>query len=153
MNVSVECQAHSEDTYHDGTFPPTTIPMTGDVADPVALTPDTRTDRDFRIKLNTHLEIALEDGLGDWKRARSGGVAYKTAHDHGLVIALFRNLCWSLNGSAVDGFVEDGVVRVVLFHGAEVVGTFEEVGALTRCVFGAYRLAVDALRRETLLFA
>lgn len=46
--------------------------------------------------------------------------------------------------------MQDGVVRVVLFHGVQVGGTFEQVDALTGGVFGADGLAVDALGGEAL---
>ena len=46
--------------------------------------------------------------------------------------------------------MEDGVVGVGVFHGAEVVGALEEVLALAGGVFGADGLAVDALRGEAL---
>ena len=54
------------------------------------------------------------------------------------------------DGGPVDGFVKDGVVWVVLFHGGEIVGAFKEVLTLAGGVFGADGLAVDALGGETL---
>ena len=51
---------------------------------------------------------------------------------------------------AIDGFVQDCVVRVVFFHGAEVGRAFKEVDALAGGVFGADGLAVDALGGEAL---
>lgn len=98
--------------------------MPGDVADPIALTPNTRSDGDFRIQLHAHLEIALEDRFRDRKRARSGGIALEAAN-HGLVVALFGRFGGRDGRGAVDGFVQDRVVRVVLLHGAEVVWAFK----------------------------
>lgn len=66
--------------------------------------------------------------------------------DHGVVITLLRFGGGSDGRSAVDGFVEDRIVRVVLFHGTKVIGTFEQVLTLTGGIFGANGLAVDALR-------
>ncbi len=70
--------------------------------------------------------------------------------DHGVVIALLGFGRGSDGGSAVDGFMEDRVVRVGVFHGTEVVGTLEQVLTLTGGIFGADGLAVDALRGEAL---
>lgn len=70
--------------------------------------------------------------------------------DHGVVITLLGFGRWRDHRSAIDGFVEDGVVRVVLFHRTEVIGTLEQMLTLTGGVLCPYRLAVDALRRETL---
>ena len=68
------------------------------------------------------------------------------AADHGFVIAL---LGLFGRGSdcrgAVDGFMEDGVVGIVFFHGTEVVGTLEQVLTLTRSVFGSNALTVYTL--------
>lgn len=130
-------------TYHHSAFAPTAIPVTGDISHPIALTPNTRPDTDLGVQLNTHLEIALENGFGDGKGARSGGVALEA--EHGVVIALLGFGRRSDGGSAVDGFMEDGVVRVVFFHGIEVIGTLEQMLTLTRGIFCADGLAVDAL--------
>jgi len=73
----------------------------------------------------------------------------EAAH-HCVVVALLGRLRRGDSGGAVDGFVKDGVVRVVLLHGAEVVGTFDQMLALARGILGANGLAVDALRRQTL---
>jgi len=76
-----------------------------------------------------------------------------TADDHGVEVALLGGLERGVLGGwgrAVDGFVQDRVVWVVLLHGGEVVGAFNEVLALARGVFGAHRLAVDALCGEAL---
>ena len=70
--------------------------------------------------------------------------------DHGVVIALLGFGRGSDGRSAVDGFMKDGVVRVGVFHGTEVVGTLEQVLTLTGGIFCTDGLAVDALRRETL---
>lgn len=122
--------------------------MTGDVSNPVALTPNARTDTDLRVQLHAHLEIALENGFRDRKGAGGGGVALKA--NHGVVITLLGFGRGSDGGGAVDGFVEDGIVRVVLFHGTKVIGTLEQVLTLTGSVLRADRLAVDTLCGETL---
>lgn len=70
--------------------------------------------------------------------------------DHCIVITLLRFGRWSDSRSAVDGFVKDWVVRVVLFHGTQVIWALEQVLTLTRGVLCTNRLAVDALRGETL---
>lgn len=123
--------------------------MTADETDPVALTPDSRPDRDLRVKLNAHLEITFETWFRDGIGAGRGGIALKTV-DHGVKISLFGRLDGSGYGGTVNSFMEDGIIGVVFFHRAEVVGTFEKVRTLATCIFGAYGLAVNALRRETL---
>lgn len=141
-----------QQTYHHSAFAPTTIPVTGDVSDPIALSPNARPNADLGIQLDAHLEVAFEDGFGDGEGTGGGGVALEA--DHGVVITLLGlfGRRGSDGGSAVDGFVEDGIVRVVLFHGTEVVGTLEQVLTLTGGVFCTDGLTVDALRRETLLW-
>ena len=67
------------------------------------------------------------------------------------MVALLRRLSWRNGGSAVDGFMQDWVIGIMLFHRTEVVGALEKVLALAGGVFGPDGLAVDALRRETLL--
>lgn len=57
--------------------------------------------------------------------------------------------CRRLRGP-VDGFMEDRVVRIVLFHGSEVVWAFNQVLTLAGRVFRADGLAVEALRGEAL---
>ncbi len=52
-------------TYNHGAFTPSPIPVPRDVADPIALTPYARTDRDLGVELDAHLEIALEDRFRD----------------------------------------------------------------------------------------
>ena len=52
-------------TYDDSALAPTPIPMPGDVANPVPLPPDARPDGNLGIQLDTHLEVPLEDRLGD----------------------------------------------------------------------------------------
>jgi hypothetical protein len=52
-------------TYDNGALPPTPIPMPRDVANPVPLPPNARPDGDLRIQLDTHLEVPLEDRLGN----------------------------------------------------------------------------------------
>ena len=72
---------------------------------------------------------------------------------HGIMISLLVGLGLrgrGGDGRAVDGFVQDRVIRVVFLHGGEVVGTFEEMLALTGSIFGADGLAVDALGGEAL---
>lgn len=122
--------------------------MTRDVSNPVALSPNARSNTDLWIQLHAHLKIAFENGFGDREGARGRGVALKA--DHGVVITLlgFGRGCDSR--SAVDRFVEDGIVRIVLFHGTEVIGTLEQVLTLTGSILCADGLAVNALRRETL---
>ena len=123
--------------------------MTRDVADPIALSPYAWTDIDFRVELNAHLKIALENGLWDGERACGRGIALEAA-DHCVVIAFLGWFGWCYGRSAVDGFMKDGVVGVVLLHSTEVVGTFEQVLTLTGSILCPYRLTIDALRRQTL---
>ena len=122
--------------------------MTRDVSNPIALTPNARSDADLGVQLHAHLEIALENRFGDRKGARRRGIALET--DHGVVITLLGFGGGSDSRSTVDGFVEDRVVRIVLFHGTQVIGTLEQVLTLTGGIFCANGLTVDALRRETL---
>ena len=125
--------------------------MPTDEAQPVPLPPDTWPNGDLWIQLDAHLEVTLQ--LRYWDRI---GMAHlcatlEAAIDHGVQISFLGRLGWGcLHRSTVDGFVEDRVVRIVLFHRAQVVGTLEQVLALTGSVFGAHGLAVDALRGETL---
>lgn len=72
------------------------------------------------------------------------------AAEHGVVIALLGFGRGSDGGGAVDGFMEDGVVGVVFLHGIEVIGTLEQMLTLTRGIFCANGLAVDALCGEAL---
>lgn len=118
--------------------------MTRDVSNPVTLAPNAWPNTDLRVQLHAHLEIALENRFGDGEGARGRGVALEA--DHGVVISLLGFGRGCDGGSAVDGFVEDWIVRVVLFHSTEVIGTLEQVLTLTGGVFCANRLAVDALR-------
>lgn len=122
--------------------------MTRDVSNPIALTPNARTDTDLRVQLHAHLEVALENGFGDGKGAGGRRVALKA--DHGVVVTLLGFGRGGDGRSAVDGFVEDRIVRVVLFHSTEVIGTLEQVLTLTGGILCANGLTVDALRRETL---
>lgn len=123
---------------------------------PVPLPPDAGADANLRLQLDAHLEVALElrhrDGIA---MAHGAGAleARGTSNDHGVEVTLLGGLERGVLGRwgwAVDGFVEDRVVWVVLFHGREVVGAFDEVLALAGGVFGADGLAVDALCGEAL---
>lgn len=127
--------------------------MSADISDPAPLAPDARTHGDLRVQLHADLEIPLQDGLGDGEAAGGRRLALEPTH-HRLVVALLvgLRLRGGLDGRAVDGFMEDWVVRVVLFHGGEVVGALEQVLALARSVLRADGLAVDALGREALKF-
>ena len=145
-SVSTTARASTDSqTYHNSAFAPATIPVPGDIPDPIALPPNPRSNTNLGIQLHAHLEIAFEDRLGYRERAGRGGVALEA--NHGVVVALLGFVGGGGDGGgAVDGFVQDGVVRVVLFHRTEVVGALEQVLALTGGVFGADGLAVDALR-------
>lgn len=98
--------------------------MTTDEANPVALTPNTRSDRDFWVQLNTHLEIALK--IRFWNRigARRRGVALKSI-DHGIKISFLGSFDRRRYRSTVDSFMKDRVVGVVFFHGGKVIRAFE----------------------------
>lgn len=137
-------------TYNDSALSPTSIPMPRDIANPIPLPPNAWPNRDLRVQLDTHLEVTLKDRLRNRKRTRRGRVTLE-ATDHSIMVPLLGRFSRRDGGCAVNGFVQDWVIRVVLLHGTQVVGTLEEVLALTGGVFGSYRLAVDALCRETLL--
>lgn len=122
--------------------------MTRDVSNPITLSPNARSNTDLRVQLHAHLEVALENRFGDGEGARGRGVTLEA--DHGIVITLLRFGRGSDSRSAVDGFVKDWVIRVMLFHRTEVIGTLKQMLALTGGVLCANRLTVDALRRETL---
>ncbi len=98
--------------------------MTTDEANPVALTPNTGSDRDFWVQLNAHLEITLKVWLRNRIRARRRGIALKSI-DHGVKISFL----WCFDGrwyrSTVDSFMKDWVVGVVFLHGSEVIRAFE----------------------------
>lgn len=138
-------------TDHDGPLPPSAIPVSANISDPAPLAPDAGTHWDLRVQLHADLEIPLQDGFGDGEAPGGRSLALESTH-HGLVVALliWLGLRGGLDGRAVDGFMEDGVVRVVLFHGGKVVGTLEQVLALARGVLGADGLAIDALGGEAL---
>ncbi len=137
-------------TYNDGPFAPAPIPVTRDETDPMAVAPNRSPDGNLRIELHAHLEVALERRLGDGERARVHcvGASLETAN-HGLEVALFGSF-HRRRGRAVGRQLQDGVLRVVLLHRVQVVGALEQVLALAARVLCAHRLAVYALRRETL---
>lgn len=122
--------------------------MTRNVSNPVALSPNAWPNTDLGVQLHAHLEIALENRFGDRERAGGRGVALEA--DHGVVITLLGFGRWCDSRSAVDRFVEDWVVRVVLFHSTQIIGTLEQVLTLTGGILCANRLTVDALGGETL---
>ena len=119
--------------------------MPTDKAQPIPLPPNAWPNTNLRIQLHTHLEIAFQlrhrNGI-----AMTHGASTLEATDHGVQIALLGGLYGGgLGRRTINGFVKDWIVWVVLFHGGEVVGAFKKVLALARGVFGADRLAVDAL--------
>ena len=100
--------------------------MTANEADPITLTPDPRADRYLRIELYAHLEVALQLGLRDGKGMRGRGGTALEPIDHGFKIPFLWSLGWSvLRWRSVDCLMEDGIVRVMLFHCVEIVGTFK----------------------------
>lgn len=128
--------------------------MSTNIADPIPLSPNARPNIDPRIQLHTHLEIPLEDRFRNREAFARAAVTLKASRRSGkgsLMIALLgcldRRGRWS---GPVDGFVEDGVIGIVFFHGSEVVWAFEEMLALAGGVLGPNGLTVDALRGETL---
>ena len=72
--------------HHHDAFAPATVPVSGYIAHPIALSPNAVSNIDLGVQLHAHLEIAFEDGFWDWKRARDGGVILKTNH---VVITAF----------------------------------------------------------------
>lgn len=72
------------------------------------------------------------------------------AVDHGVKVSFLRRLIRCSNRGTVDSFMEDWVIGVMLLHGAKVIRAFKEMRTLTTGVLRADRLAVYALRRETL---
>lgn len=138
-------------THDDSTLAETAIPVPTDEADPIALAPDAWSDGDLGVQLYTHLEVTLQLGFrnGERLRGRRGGAL--EAVDHGIEIAFLVRLCRSVLGRcAIDRFVQDGIVRVVLLHGVKVGRALEEMGPLATGIFGPNGLAVDALCGETL---
>ena len=138
-------------TYNHGTLAPTSVPVPTNEAQPIALAPDSRSHRDLRVQLHAHLEVALKLRRGYGIRVAHLRTALEPSIDHGIEVALLGGFGRrGLGRSAVDSFMENGVVGVMFLHGAQVVGTLEEMLALARSVFGADGLAVDALCRKTL---
>lgn len=140
------------ETYHHSSLSPPPIPMPRDIRHPIPLPPNRRPNTNLLIQLHTHLEIPLERRLRDLQRAAHGRVALEPARvQHCVVVAFLVRLVAArrrVDGrwrGAVDRFSQDRVLRVVLLHGGEVVGAFEEVLALAGGVFCADGLAVDAL--------
>lgn len=125
--------------------------MSTDVADPVALAPNARTDGDFRIQLHTHLKIAFECGFGDGIGTRGGRVALEAINHRVEIALLIWGFVWRGDRGAIDSFMQDWIVRIVFLHGTEIVGTLKQMGTLPAGIFGAYGLTIDALCRETLL--
>lgn len=123
--------------------------MSTDEANPVALTPNSRSDRDFWVQLNAHLEIALEVRLRNRIGPRRRGIALKSI-DHGIKISFLGSFDRRWYRSTVDSFMKDRVVGVVFFHGGKVIRAFEQMGTLARGILRTDRLTVDALRRKTL---
>lgn len=125
--------------------------MPTDEADPIALAPDAWSDGDLGVQLYTHLEVTLQLGFrnGERLRGRRGGAL--EAVDHGIEIAFLVRLCRSVLGRcAIDRFMQDGIVRVMLLHGVKIGRALEEMGPLATGIFGPNGLAVDALCGETL---
>lgn len=123
--------------------------MPADIADPVTLTPDAWPDGDLRVKLHAHLKIPFESRLRDRIGPRSGRVTLE-AVDHGVEVTFLRRFIRRGDGSAVDGFMKDRVVRVMFLHSVQVIRALEEMRALAAGVFRAYGLAVNALCGKTL---
>ena len=124
--------------------------MARDEADPVALPPDAVANRDFRVELNADLEIAFETGLRDWQSSRSDRLALETTIHHSVQISLLRSLhCWG--GSSISSKFEDRALGVVFLHRIQVGRAFEQMSSLTAGVLRTDGLAVDALRRQTLV--
>lgn len=124
--MNQEANADGRKTHDDSAFTPPSIPMSADVTDPVALTPNARADGDFGVKLNAHLKVSLKGWFWDGIRAGGGRIALETI-DHSIKIAF---LVWGLDRwcrdrGSVDSFVQDWIVGVVFFHRAEIVWTFE----------------------------
>ncbi len=123
---------------------------------PVSLAPDPGAHANLRLQLHAHLEVALQLRRRDGIAVAHGAGALeprRTTDDHGVEVTLLGGLERGvLRGRrwAIDGFVQDRVVWVVLLHGGEVVGAFDKVLALAGGVFGADGLAVDALCGEAL---
>lgn len=137
-------------TYDDSAFTPASIPMAADIADPIALSPDTWADRNLRVELYAHLEVAFEGRFRDGIGARRGGRVTLEAIDHGVKVTLLRSLVGGGDWGTINCFVQDWVVRIMFLHCAEIIGTLKQMRALSTGVFRAYGLAVDALCRETL---
>lgn len=132
--------------------------MSADIAHPISLTPDTWPNTDLRIQLHTHLKIPFERRLWNLQCPADARIALKPTGGHGLEVSLLVSLVGAVRSGSegsrwwtVDGFIEDWVFRIMLFHSGEVVGTFQQVLPLAGCIFRSNRLAVDALCRETLL--
>lgn len=141
--------------YHDRAFSPPAIPVPADETDPFPLAPNAGPDANLGIQLHAHLKVALERRLWNRKAPGAGTVALE-AVEHDVVVAFLGGAAggfgarWRVGGRAVDGFVQDRVVGVVLFHSVKVGGAFEKVDALAGGVFGTDGLAVDALGGEAL---
>ena len=122
------------------------------ITDPISLPPNPRPNTDLRIQLHAHLKIPLKRGLWNLQRPAYARIPLEPARDHGIVVTLLVGFVAAAGssiersgGRAIDGFVQDWVLRVVLFHGGEVVRAFKEVLPLAGGVFGADGLAIDAL--------
>lgn len=112
-------------TYDDSAFTPASIPMAADVADPIALSPDTWADRNLRVELDAHLKVAFEGRFRDGIGARRGGRVTLEAIDHGVKVTLLRSLVGGGDWGTIDCFVQDWVVRIMFLHCAEVIGTLK----------------------------
>ena len=126
--------------------------MSTDIAHPVSLTPDTRPNTNLRIQLYTHLKIPFERRLWNLQCSADARIALKPTRGHGLKVSLLVSLVGAVRSRSegsrrwtVDGFIEDWIFRIMLFHGGEVIGTFQQVLPLAGCIFRSNGLTVDAL--------
>ena len=99
--------------------------MATDVAHPVALAPNARSNRDLGVELHAELKVTFKGRLGDGSCLRDRGAALEATVQHGVEVPLLWFLGrGGLGRRTVDRFMEDRVAGVVLLHSAEVGGTF-----------------------------
>lgn len=132
--------------------------MPTNITHPIPLTPDPRPHADLRIQLHTHLKVSLKRRFGDLQCPADTRIPLEPARDHGIVVSLLVGLVAAAGGSikgsrggTVNRFMEDRVLGIMFLHRGEVVGAFKKVLPLARGVFRTDGLAVDALRRQTLV--
>lgn len=118
------CKKRRRSAHQNNAFAPSARPLTTNKCYPISLTPDTRTDNNFRVHLDAHTEVQFQSRSGNLQRPSD---------------ITFREC------------MQEVIGRDRVFHDTKVGGAFQEVLALSAGVLRANLLAIDALHGQTLL--